>query len=127
MSTELTIETLQRFSPMDGRVIVEVSHVDGQYFLTIIDQGKGMNRDTLESLFQEFTYMELNKKNAQWRGLSLVLAQQVISGHQGTMEIESEKGSGTIITIGLPKASEEENYGDVTAETTILSHQPSLT
>ena len=118
------LDNAVRFSPMDGRVIVEVSHVDGQYFLTIIDQGKGMNQDTLESLFQEFTYMELDRTNAQWRGLSLVLAQQVISGHHGTMEIESEKGSGTIITIGIPKASDEENEADFTTETTILLNEP---
>ena len=92
-----------RFSPDDGRVIVEISEVDNALYLSIIDEGKGIDHNFLPKVFREFTYMEINKNSAAWRGLSLSIAQLVMQAHQGKIEIDSSQGSGTIVTVILPR------------------------
>ena len=81
---------------------------------------------SLDTLFKEFTYMEFNNTTAQWRGLSLVLARQIVLAHKGSLTIESEKGSGTMVTISLPKATENIDADELTSETTILMDETAL-
>ena len=92
-----------RFSPENGRVIIEMSEADNSFYLSIIDEGKGIDPNFLPHVFKEFTYMEINKNNAEWHGLSLSTAQLIMQAHNGSIEIDSSRASGTIVTMILPK------------------------
>ena len=101
-----------RFSPENGRVIVEVSEADGALYLSIIDEGKGISPSFLPGVFSEFTYMEINKNSAEWRGLSLSIAQLIMQGHDGKIDIDSSPASGTIVTLMLPKKEKESDHNN---------------
>ena len=95
-----------RFSPDNGRIIVEISAVNDNLYLTLINEGKGIDPNFLPKVFKEFTYMEINKNSAEWRGLSLSLVKAVVYAHDGSIDIESNPGSGTIVTVTLPRNKE---------------------
>ena len=120
------LDNAVRFSDSGGRVIVELSEAEENFFLTVIDQGKGMDPTSVNELFNEFTYMELDKANALWRGLSLVLAKQIVEAHQGTLTIESVKSSGTIVTIGLSKQSNSSNFDGRNVDTAIMMESSAM-
>ena len=76
----------------------------GQYVqLTVEDDGKGLDRETKERVFEPFFSTKL-----QGRGLGMAASYGIIINHGGWIEIDSELGKGTVVTIYLPSSAENE-------------------
>jgi len=78
-------------------------------FVEIRDNGYGIPQDKLKKIFEPFYTTK-----ADGTGLGLAVSYGIIKNHQGTVDILSELGTGTLITIGLPimdKAGENEKVG----------------
>jgi two-component system sensor histidine kinase AtoS len=88
-----TIEIRTRdYQGQNGRELIE--------FL-IVDNGKGIDPDDLEHVFEPFY---TNKEAlAVGMGLGLPLAKKIITAHGGSIEIESKKGEGTTVRITFPR------------------------
>ncbi len=70
----------------------------GNYTCTTIeDNGKGMDMETLERVFEPFF-----TTNFQGRGLGMAAVYGIIKNHNGWISIDSEPGMGTIVRIYLP-------------------------
>lgn len=65
--------------------------------IRIIDEGEGISKEILAKLGEPFF---TNKETGT--GLGLMVSQRIIESHKGTMEIESELGRGTRVTVALP-------------------------
>jgi polar amino acid transport system substrate-binding protein len=65
--------------------------------MTIRDTGIGMSAEQVAHLFEPF-----HSQKAQGVGLGLYLSQQIVAQHRGHIEIASQPGKGTTITIQLP-------------------------
>ena len=65
---------------------------------TIRDDGIGMDRETREKIFTLF----FSSKDRQGTGLGLYIANKVINQHQGTIEVESEPGRGSLFRVKIP-------------------------
>ncbi|MCB0190980.1 MAG: response regulator [Anaerolineae bacterium] len=66
--------------------------------IIISDTGEGLSKDDLRHIFDPFY-----SNGYHTFGLDLSIAQAVINRHNGTIEVESERGQGTTFTIHLPK------------------------
>ena len=77
----------------------------GQYVqLTVEDDGKGLDRESKEKIFEPFYSTKL-----QGRGLGMAASYGIIINHGGWIEIDSRLGKGTVVSIYLPVyASTEE-------------------
>ena len=86
--------------PLRPRALFPVSlYLEKEFIIiNISDTGKGISPEDLPKVFDP--YFSHNKKGA--KGLGLFLAKSVITGHRGTIEIESSQGEGTTVTIRLP-------------------------
>ena len=70
----------------------------GQYILLeVIDQGCGMNAETLESLFDPFY-----STKSIGRGLGMSIVQRIVRGHAGLIQVESKMDQGCNISVFLP-------------------------
>jgi signal transduction histidine kinase len=70
----------------------------GQYvLLTVEDDGKGLDRESKERIFEPFYSTKL-----QGRGLGMAASYGIIINHGGWIEIDSEPGKGTVVSIYLP-------------------------
>jgi signal transduction histidine kinase len=92
-----------KFTPENGRVHVTLkTDVNGRPAIVISDTGIGMPA-TLTPLASPFSPVdEANTHGRHGAGLGLPLARQLIEMHDGTLEIESEPGKGTTVTVALP-------------------------
>ena len=92
-----------KFTPEHGRVHVTLkTDVNGRPAVVIADTGIGMPAG-LAPMASPFSAVEdPNTHGRHGAGLGLPLAQQLIELHEGTLEIESEAGKGTTVTIALP-------------------------
>jgi signal transduction histidine kinase len=71
---------------------------DGQSVeMRIRDTGAGIAPDLLAQVF--FPYFTTKRKGT---GIGLAISQKIVAEHGGTIELESEPGMGTTVTIQLP-------------------------
>ena len=82
----------------DGGVITVSFRRQGNQALVVVrDTGEGIAESDLKAVFDPFYS---SKQNGT--GLGLTLTHQIITDHNGTIEIESERGQGTQVTVALP-------------------------
>lgn len=97
-----------RFSKNNGRIIIEISEANDHYFLSVLDQGQGMNSEFSIKMFEGISYLrEKNKDDnvSLWNGLNLSLSHLIISMHNGKIKVDTIKGQGTNMIVILPSAS----------------------
>jgi len=77
----------------------------GQYvLLTVEDDGKGLDSETKERIFEPFYSTKL-----QGRGLGMAASYGIIITHGGGIEIDSEPGKGAVVSIYLPVSADTED------------------
>ncbi|MCP4674160.1 MAG: response regulator [Deltaproteobacteria bacterium] len=87
---------------IEGSGIVSIAlAVDQGSFvsLRVADTGKGMDEETLEHVFEPFY---TTKPSGEGTGLGLTMVHNTARNHGGVVDIESELGKGTVITLRLP-------------------------
>ena len=65
--------------------------------VSIGDTGKGIPREDLEKVFEPF--FSTKRKGT---GLGLSIVHQIVEGHGGDIQVESQEGEGTSFRITLP-------------------------
>ena len=68
--------------------------------IQIKDNGSGIHPEDLHHIFKRF-YRSRFSKDQQGLGLGLPLAKMIIEAHNGTIEVNSELGKGTMFTISF--------------------------
>ncbi|MDH3603131.1 MAG: HAMP domain-containing histidine kinase, partial [Candidatus Tectomicrobia bacterium] len=94
------LENAIQFSPLEGRVTVGVRHDNEYCYVTVSDEGDGIDPVFLPHVFEEFGHPD-GMHHTKGYGLSLATVRQVMLAHQGTIEVESTKGVGTTFTLRL--------------------------
>jgi two-component system, cell cycle sensor histidine kinase and response regulator CckA len=70
-------------------------------WISVRDQGKGMDSKTMNHLFEPYFTTKQFGRNS---GLGLMRAYGIICRHNGAIGVTSLVGSGTTVTIYLPAA-----------------------
>ena len=65
------------------------------------DEGRGISKAELDRIFEPF-YQATNSIGMGGTGLGLALCKSLIEQHQGTIDVESDLGKGTIFSVTLP-------------------------
>jgi two-component system sensor histidine kinase PilS (NtrC family) len=81
----------------DGGKDKNARSVKKQVRISITDQGKGMDKTTLDRMFEPF--FSTKKRGT---GLGLAIVKQIIEQHEGTISVESATDKGTRFIIDLP-------------------------
>lgn len=104
--TKIVDELVQnafKFSSANTPVRVTFADAGNAVTLSVADQGRGFST---EHITKVGAYMQFDRKmhEQQGLGLGLTIVRRLTELHGGTLTIQSQKGSGTIVTIKLPKA-----------------------
>lgn len=92
--------------PNGGILTITVLHdrKNNEILITILDTGEGISKENLDKIFDPFFTTRQNGI-----GLGLFLVHQIITAHNGKLDIESEVGKGTKMIVRLPISAEKEN------------------
>lgn len=82
-----------------GKISLETVNLNHQIMVKITDTGPGIPPADLNKIFTPFF---TTKSNQGGTGLGLFIAKKVIEENGGTIEVVSEEGRGTTVTIILP-------------------------
>ncbi|MBT1072329.1 hybrid sensor histidine kinase/response regulator [Pelotalea chapellei] len=97
------IDNAYKFSGETGRVSIHIR--DGEDNLTVIvaDSGAGIPQEELTRVFDKFYQIDPdNTGQVRGFGLGLFYAREFVRQHGGNLDIASEAGKGTSVTITLP-------------------------
>ncbi|HZS47450.1 MAG TPA: GAF domain-containing protein [Blastocatellia bacterium] len=84
--------------PKGGEIKIETESDEMSVKLTIADTGTGIDEMTRSRIFDPF----FTTKGVSGTGLGLSVSYGIIIRHNGTIEVESEVGKGTMFTITFP-------------------------
>lgn len=76
------------------------------YLIRVQDQGIGMNRHDIEHVFDRF-YRSDTSGQVPGTGLGMAIVKEIITHHRGRIDIDSEPGHGTTVTVWLPRQQPE--------------------
>ncbi len=95
-----------KFTPASGRIDISVDCTEPGMRLTVADTGPGIPPEIMHDLGQPFRSGEAAySRKYGGSGLGLYISRNLIQAHGGTLQVESELGRGTRITIGLPEVA----------------------
>jgi signal transduction histidine kinase len=94
-----------KYNREGGQVSVCVDVEDNRLRVQVKDTGRGIAADALPHLFEKFYRVPDTEGWAQGTGLGLSIVRQLIEAHSGRIEVESQVGVGTTMTIVLPLLS----------------------
>ena len=92
-----------KFTPEGGQVDVTVSAQNGHAVLEVADSGIGIPRGEQDRLFDRFFRASTATAQAvPGTGLGLAIAKAIVDAHDGSIEVESDEGSGSTFRVQLP-------------------------
>ncbi|MBA2686481.1 MAG: HAMP domain-containing histidine kinase [Gemmatimonadaceae bacterium] len=92
-----------KFTPRAGSVILEVERVKKSVRITVGDTGAGIDPEQLQHVFQKFFQADNQAQAAvKGTGLGLAIAKEIVDAHDGTIGVESTRGTGSKFTVVLP-------------------------
>jgi two-component system NtrC family sensor kinase len=92
---------LHALPPEGGRLTIQTLVEGESAVVRFIDNGSGIPADILTRIFDPFF---TTKEPGKGTGLGLAISHQIVQRYGGSIEVESQEGSGTTFTIRLPVA-----------------------
>jgi signal transduction histidine kinase len=90
-----------KYSPQGGPVQFSLTCQAGQAILRVEDHGIGIPLQDQAHLFETF-HRASNVHNIPGTGLGLVIVKRAVETHGGTIDVSSQVGAGTTVTVTLP-------------------------
>ena len=90
-----------KFTPEYGKVGVTLWREGTSLLIDVVDNGKGMDKETTAHIFEPFYQAETDTQNIG-TGIGLALVKQLVDKLEGTISAESRTGRGTLFQIALP-------------------------
>ncbi|GEM_PF-2337008 len=88
-----------------GHLWISLDAVDGNARLVVRDDGLGMDAETQKRIFEPFY---TTKPVGEGTGLGLAVVHSIVTGHGGSISVDSAPGEGTTFTVLLPLAEQGE-------------------
>jgi len=85
--------------PDGGNLDISIKRANGQVEMRFADTGQGIDAEVRDKVFDPFFS---TKGPTKGTGLGLSICYSIIKDHGGTIEIDSEKGKGTLFIIRIP-------------------------
>lgn len=91
-----------KYTGADGKISVALWQDGNQQIIRVSDTGVGIASDYLPHIFKRFYRVPNQDKRTEGSGLGLAIVHTIIERHNGTIEVESEVGKGSVFTVTLP-------------------------
>jgi len=91
-----------KFTSSGGTIKISAKPAIGSVILSVSDTGSGIPKEKQHLLFSKFTQISGAEHGSVGTGLGLYIVKGVIEAHGGTVNLDSEEGRGTTITLTIP-------------------------
>ncbi|WP_396656064.1 sensor histidine kinase [Microbacterium sp.] len=92
-----------KYTPAGGAVTVSVRRAGPDVEIAVTDTGIGIPADDLPRIFEHsFRSSQVVDSGIPGTGLGLRIVHDIVTSHGGTIDIDSEVGMGTTVTVRIP-------------------------
>ncbi|WP_428665809.1 ATP-binding protein [Runella sp.] len=92
-----------KFTPEQGRINVRVSYEEHQVMIRVEDFGIGIDAERLSRIFDRFYQVDTgNRRDYEGTGIGLTLVKELVEVLQGSIDVKSQPGKGSVFTVTLP-------------------------
>lgn len=88
-----------------GKITLEAKRRGDDVLLSVSDNGAGIAEEDQQRVFQPFERTESSDVPERGAGLGLALVRNIVNLHGGALELHSQPGMGTTVTIAFPRGS----------------------
>ena len=105
----ILLDNAVKYSPHGSNIRISASSDKNESVISIIDNGKGIDQESLQHVFDRFYRADKSRSNVDGYGLGLSIAKEIADLHNGSISITSKVDFGTQASIHLPVYSEISN------------------
>lgn len=98
------IDNALKYTSEGGGISVNVGTRDKTVYISVTDNGCGIPAEHLPNVTKKFYKANYLKRGS---GIGLAIVDEIVSLHGGVLDIISEEGFGTTVTVSLPIVSDE--------------------
>lgn len=107
------IDNAIKYSEKGGIILIEAIQVDTKIEISISDTGCGISATDLPKIKTKFFKANHTRSGS---GIGLAVANEIITMHNGSLDVLSEQGVGTTVIITLPTISKKQDQMEVVIE-----------
>jgi signal transduction histidine kinase len=99
------LDNAVKYSPQGGEIVVRLEEWEGNYLVSVTDQGIGVSPEHFDHIFEHF-YRVHNTASREYAGigLGLFVAKAIVDGHGGKIWLtNNQHGIGTTFHFTLPR------------------------
>lgn len=92
-----------KFTNANGKITIAAKKLDNGVEISVQDTGIGMDQTELNKLFRlDVNHSTPGTNHETGTGLGLLLCKEFIDMHKGTIDVQSEKGQGSVFRLLVP-------------------------
>jgi signal transduction histidine kinase len=104
------VDNAIKFTDTEGRIAVHVHATDGETHFIVRDSGCGIAFDEQQRVFERFYQVQRARSGPErGTGLGLSIVRHAVGAMRGSIELESEPGVGTTVTIVIPSDTQPDD------------------
>lgn len=93
-----------KYSPENASIFIKMEESPTFYGVNVTDTGVGIPKEDLDRIFERFYRVDKARSRAMGgNGLGLAIAKEIMEAHNGRIDVYSEVGKGTTMTLVFPK------------------------
>jgi len=106
-----------KFSPRNSSISILLNPETEGVILSVIDPGRGIPKDRLESIFDRFQQVDSSDSRQKGgTGLGLAICKAIVQQHEGRIWAECNAGGGSTFRVFLPYKQNVTESNDGNAE-----------
>ena len=91
-----------RHTPQGGSVTVTLQSSENNVLVSVADTGSGIGTEHLPHIFTRFYRADqVRDRESGGTGLGLAIAKEIVLAHNGTINVQSEIGKGSVFTVSF--------------------------
>lgn len=94
------LDNARKYSPEGTRVFIEGKVTEKDLWITVRDEGQGMDEQTKLHLFERYYQGDVSHETSGF-GMGLPIVRRIVGLSGGTIQVESTLGKGTAVTVLL--------------------------
>ena len=97
------LDNAMKYTPSEPRILIETWNDKRGIYISITDNGIGMDRETQKRIFEKFYRVPKgNVHDVKGFGLGLTYVKHILDAHEGSITVKSQLNKGSKFTIYLP-------------------------
>lgn len=91
-----------KYNQPHGKVFINCKHVDTYCEISVADTGVGIPEHMIDEIFSEFMRVEPDTRGIDGAGIGLFLSKKFVEAMDGTVNVTSTYGKGSVFTVRFP-------------------------